>query len=532
MTAELGTVQRRHARAVSVLPQSGQPLPTPPTDIEKYSYVHRELPLLVGVSMVSVTCLTISQLFFIRLNPWLWFVIPFLVFTLVYYLISLRINLPSRNFDLAAHQRLVNTWRPRGYPVVDVWLPICGEPLAVLENTWTYVNRMLEGYPGEATAYVLDDGDNPGARALAAEMGMEYHVRANRGWFKKAGNLRHAYALSSGEYIAIFDADFAPREDFLAETLPYLDAEPELGIVQSPQYFRVQQSQSLMERGAGAVQELFYRVVQVSRDQQDGAICVGSCAVYRRTALDDIGGTTLIEHSEDVHTGFDLGAAGWRLRYVPIPLATGLCPAEPDSFLTQQYRWCSGSMSLLGSRKFWGRKLPFPTRLCYLSGFCYYLHTAIFVFVAPLIPILLIVALPGQVELRNYLWILPSTVYNLVVFPLWNRGSYRVTALMARNMYGWAHCFAVVDILRKKSMGWQPTGAGADKQATTRRIWRAMAWWGGVTSVLWVGSSLWRMATYPPANFVFLLLTGVLYAWVVALPFVARRREQRVIELP
>ena len=57
------------------------------------------------------------------------------------------------------------------------------------------------------------------------------------------------------------------------------------------------------------------------------AICVGSNAVYRRAALDSNGGTTLIEHSEDVHTGFDLRRNGWPLRYIPVNLATGLCPA-------------------------------------------------------------------------------------------------------------------------------------------------------------------------------------------------------------
>ena len=79
-----------------------------------------------------------------------------------------------------------------------------------------------------------------------------------------------------------------------------------------------------MERGAGAVQELFYRVVQVFRDRLGGAICVGSCGLYRRAALDSTGGTTLIEHSEDVHTGLDLYRQGWNLRYLPIALATGI----------------------------------------------------------------------------------------------------------------------------------------------------------------------------------------------------------------
>jgi cellulose synthase (UDP-forming) len=49
-------------------------------------------------------------------------------------------------------------------------------------------------------------------------------------------------------------------------------AEPRLGIVQSPQHFRVLSGQNWIERGAGAVQELFYRNVQVSRQYFGAAI--------------------------------------------------------------------------------------------------------------------------------------------------------------------------------------------------------------------------------------------------------------------
>jgi len=92
----------------------------------------------------------------------------------------------------------------------------------------------------------------------------------------------------SGDVVASVP-DFAPRADLPAELLPYFSADPSLGIVQSPQYFRTTARMSWMERGAGAVQELFYRLVQVCRDRHDGAICVGSCAMYRRAALDDAG---------------------------------------------------------------------------------------------------------------------------------------------------------------------------------------------------------------------------------------------------
>ena len=86
--------------------------------------------------------------------------------------------------------------------------------------------------------------------------------------------------------------------------------------------------------GAGAVQELFYRSIQPERSRKGGSICVGSCAVYRREALQDNLGMTLAEHSEDVLTGFDLNSKGWKLRYIPVALSTGNCPDNVLAFLS------------------------------------------------------------------------------------------------------------------------------------------------------------------------------------------------------
>ncbi len=99
--------------------------------------------------------------------------------------------------------------------------------------------------------------------------------------------------VSDSEYILLLDADFAPRPDLLDETLPYLAAYPDIGIVQTPQYFHINDKQTWVERGAGAVQEMFYRSIQTARAGKGGAICCGSCAVYRRTALQDNRGMSL-----------------------------------------------------------------------------------------------------------------------------------------------------------------------------------------------------------------------------------------------
>jgi cellulose synthase (UDP-forming) len=484
---------RTSARAAVRVPEPvGRDTLAPPSEDEKLRYADRRLWVLQIGSAISFGTLLASQVFFVTLSPWLLLLTPLLAFGVLYYLISVLVNAGTPGFDLRAHRRLVrdNTT----HPSVDVFLPVCGEPSEVLANTWRYVLRMKRHYPGRVDVHVLDDSPTTGLARAALRHGFIYQRRLNRGWYKKAGNLRYAYRRSAGELILVLDADFAPRHDLLDELVPYLVADRRLGIVQSPQFFRVEPGQGWLQRGAGAVQELFYRLIQVSRQQHGAAICVGSCALYRRSALDAIGGSTLIEHSEDVHTGFDMRRKGWGLRYVPVPLAAGLCPADLRSFFTQQYRWCTGSLSLLGSTKFWNTRMSFRARLSYLSGFCYYLHTAIFAVAAPVIPVLMLTVFVEYVTLRNYLLIVPSTLYNLVVFPAWHRCRYSFETWTTKLVYGWAHFWAVWDILLQRRMGWQATG-GQVRRNRTGRLRIGIAVWSAGTTGAWTLLAAQRMIT-------------------------------------
>ncbi|CAM9677332.1 unnamed protein product, partial [Hapterophycus canaliculatus] len=165
----------------------------------------------------------------------------------------------GKDFQPDVHAEVLHRSRERGYePSVDVFLPVCKEPLHLLANTWKYVSAL--DYPdAKINVFVLDDGVSGSVRDLAAEFGFEYVVRDNVPELKKAGNLRNAFARTSGEAIAIFDADFCPRPDFLRETVPYLGEDPSVGIVQTPQFFRLREEQTWVEQGAGVSQEFFYR---------------------------------------------------------------------------------------------------------------------------------------------------------------------------------------------------------------------------------------------------------------------------------
>jgi cellulose synthase (UDP-forming) len=490
-------------------------LPVPPNDTEKYTYVRRHAWVLAVCAALSIPPLVYGQVRMVLNSPWFYAYVPIALFGVACFLLYVIADGMSRSFDLAEHKRIVAGWMPLWYPSVDVFLPVCGEPMPVLRNAWIGVAALRKRYRGQVTPYVLDDSASPEIKAMARRFGFAYATRPNRGWFKKSGNLLYGFGISEGDYILLLDADFAPRSDLLDETLPYLDRFPDVGIVQTPQFFHVLDEQTWVERGAGASQELFYRSIQTARASRDAAVCVGSCAVYRRKALEDNRGMSLAEHSEDLHTGFDLRRLGWALRYVPVALSTGNCPDNILAFLNQQYRWCSGTMSLLFSKKFWRTKLPLRTRLCYLSGCLYYLNTAVFAFVIPLLSISLLAFDPGILQLKNLIFFAPILIYSGVIYPMWHHVPYRLEAWSVREISAWAHIFAITDIMRGRLRGWQPSGSSKTKQDGRRRFWIGLIGWSFGSAVLWTGLALWRMLTMTPSDFFLLFVLGAFQLVVV-----------------
>jgi cellulose synthase (UDP-forming) len=502
---------------ISRLPAPASPAATarygPPDDTEKYSYLDRDLAYLATILIIGAACLVISQVRFELHAPFAW---PFMIFTatyVIYQAISLPINFTGRGFNLARHQDLVGSWQPETYPTVDIYLPICGEPIDVLANTWRAVVDLIAAYPGSAQAFVLDDGPSQAAQDLAAQLTFSYLRRPDARAFKKSGNLRHAFARTSGEFVLILDADFAPRSDFLAETLPYFAGDARLAIVQTPQFFRESFAQAWIENAAGAIQEVFYRSIQVARDRFGAAICVGTSAVYRRSALEPQGGPTLIPYAEDVHTGLDVRRTGWSVTYLPLVLSTGICPDNLDAFVRQQYRWCTGNAGVMFSRRMWSVPMTIPARLTYISGFFYYAYTALLTFFGPIIPVIMLAFLPGQIRLRNFVVLLPAMLTGFVLYPLWHRASYGPSVWPLGIARGWAHVLAIWDGARGKTMGWHPTRTPG---SSLRRLRIGVTAWSGGMALAWLGLAIWRTAAMGTAQMAILLAVGLINLAAVA----------------
>ena len=511
-------LSNRGSAAQSLTIHNAGPLVSPPSDDEVYCYMGwqlRAVPVLLIVayglaawSMVRFTLAAVTVL-------WPMFIVLGLnAFGTV---LSMLTSFNNRRVTAKRHRRLVEGWSPAGrVPSIDVFLPTLGEDLAVLANTYTYVGQME--WPGEVNVFVLDDGDRAEVAELAAQFSFHYVVRPNLGYMKKAGNLQYAFTISGGDHIVILDADFCPRADFLAHLVPYMD-DPSVGIVQSPQYFDTTEEQNWIERTAGATQELFYRWILPSRDRFNAAVCVGTCALYRRRALRAAGGFAQIEHSEDIHTGLFLMRAGYHTRYVPAVVSRGLCPSDMAGFLNQQYRWCNGSLIRLDNDYLAGRgvRMTMRQRLCFWAGLMYYITTAVNVVVLYVPGLIMATVFPDQVQPTQFVPFLLGLWVYLVLLPWVSKGRWRFEVLRLQMAYSFAHLLAVVHKLRGRTAGWTPTGAVHGANALARKISAV----GAVAIALMLppfwAAVIWDIDRFGPRRFWLMAMFVCLYTYL-ALP--------------
>ncbi len=458
----------------------------PPDDDEVYDYLGPQMRWIQLFLIAAFVLVGWSMILFATGRPYLWPVLIVLAANVIGTTLSTLTGTYRRRVTWQSHQRTITDWQTHDgwHPSVDVFLPTCGESLDILRTTYRHVRSLQWASP--LTVYVLDDADRDEVRALAADHGFRYIVRSDRGHLRKAGNLRHAYSVSAGELIVIFDADFCPRPDFLQHLVPYLD-DPQVAIAQSPQAFATTEAMNWIQRTAGATQEFFYRCVLPPRDRTDAATCVGTSAVYRRSALDEVGGFAAIEHSEDLHTGRHLQQAGYQIRYVPVVLSRGLCPSDLAGFLNQQYRWCQGSLSRLRNDHIEApRRMRIRQWFAHWAGIFYYLTTAMNVFLLFLPGIVMAAVYPDDVRPEQLVPFLLGLWVYVVLFPLVSRSRWRLEVLRVQIAYSFAHTIAIWHKLIGREIDWVPTGAIGKSNALARSIsWLGTVSLGGSLLAFW-----------------------------------------------
>ncbi len=237
---------------------------------------------------------------------------------------------------------------PAVWPSVTVQLPIYNERYVA--------RRLLEAvggldYPADRLEIqVLDDSSDETTTILAetvrtlASLGLNVvHLRRPRRHGFKAGALAAGLKEASGEFIAIFDADFVPPSDFLRRTLPHF-ADPSVAVVQT-RWGHLNRDFSLLTMAQGLGIDGHFAVEQAARHRAGLFLNFnGTAGVWRRIAIDDAGGWTHDTLTEDLDLSYRAQLRGWRIEYRPEIVCPAELPVLVSGFKTQQRRWARGSI--------------------------------------------------------------------------------------------------------------------------------------------------------------------------------------------
>jgi cellulose synthase (UDP-forming) len=263
-----------------------------------------------------------------------------------------------------------------GWPSVDILVPTYNEPLSVVKPT-IYAAMGIDWPRDKLNIYILDDGTRDEFREFAATVGVQYVVRPTHE-HAKAGNINHALKTRCrGDYVAIFDCDHVPTRSFLQLSMGWFLKDKQLAMLQTPHHFF---SPDPFERNLGRFRQtpnegsLFYGLVQDGNDTWDAAFFCGSCAVLRRTALDEIGGIAVETVTEDAHTSLRLHRRGYTSAYIRIPQAAGLATESLSAHIGQRIRWARGMVQIFRlDNPLFGKGLKLVQRLCYANAMLHFL---------------------------------------------------------------------------------------------------------------------------------------------------------------
>ncbi|MFT4413999.1 glycosyltransferase family 2 protein [Fredinandcohnia humi] len=348
---------------------------------------------------------------------------------------------------------------------VDIFLATYNEPIDIVRRTLVACQNI--DYPTELLSiWICDDGRREEMKNLASTLGVGYITRDNN-THAKAGNLNNALTYTHGEFIVTIDADMMPKPSFLQQTLGYFDDEA-VAFVQTPQSFY---NEDIFQYNLGQgnnipnEQDLFMRVIQNGIGRYNSTLYVGSNTVFRRSAIQAIGGFATGTITEDMATGMLIQSKGFKTIFHNEVLAQGLAAETLQDYLSQRIRWARGTIQTM--RKWNPLTLPGLNgvqRLVYSSYFLYWFF-GVFRMVFLLAPILYLLfgipALVATLEGMLLFWV-PQYILSVIVEKLLLENRLKRTwssiyEVSVAPFLAWA---VLVEVLTKKGIPFKVTTKG------------------------------------------------------------------------
>ena len=343
---------------------------------------------------------------------------------------------------------------------VDVFIPTVDESLTLLRATVAAADAIEYA---NKTVYILDDGNRKQVKALAKTMGCEYMARPKQPNKKyKSANLNYALARSRGSFVLTIDADNIVEPNIIDDLLGHFK-DPSIAIVASRQAFTVEKTDFNHDH-------LFYNYMQAGKNRDGAAISCGSGVIYRRAALEELGGFSEWNLVEDLHTTYEANQHGYRSIYVTQSYVTGHAPRDLAVVYKQRGTWALDTMRMfIWQQPLFRKGLSVRQKLHYFEiGYCYVVSA----FILPAIFLVNFYTLAyDQAMISGGLWYvvfrLPALVATLMLFGRFSQGQ-----LTSRIWAGLFPVYFVASVRALTHPRTKPKYVVTSKQDTDQRYLR------------------------------------------------------------
>ncbi|HMC00583.1 MAG TPA: glycosyltransferase [Flavobacteriaceae bacterium] len=244
----------------------------------------------------------------------------------------------SEKFDFSNHDEI---------PLVTIQLPVYNE-MYVMQRLLDNISK-IEYPKNKLEIQVLDDSTDESLKTTAKHikqlqqtgLDIKHITRTNRKGFK-AGALKEGLKTAKGEFIAIFDADFLPKKDWLLQTIPYFK-NMKLGVVQT-RWTHLNRDYSLLTKVQAFALDAHFTLEQVGRNLQGHFINFnGTAGVWRKECILDAGNWQADTLTEDLDLSYRAQLKHWDFKYLEHVETPAELPVVMSAARSQQFRWNKGA---------------------------------------------------------------------------------------------------------------------------------------------------------------------------------------------
>lgn len=317
---------------------------------------------------------------------------------------------------------LLDFSNPEEIPFVTIQLPVYNE-MYVMDRLLD--NIALMDYPKDKLEIqVLDDSTDETVSTTfqhvekLRETGLDIkHIRRTDRSGYKAGALKEGLKIAKGEFIAIFDADFLPKPNWLKQTVPYFKDE-HIGVVQT-RWGHINRNYSILTKIQAFALDAHFTLEQVGRNSKGHFINFnGTAGVWRKTCIIDAGnweGDTL---TEDLDLSYRAQLKNWKFKYLEDVETPAELPVVISAARSQQFRWNKGGAE--NFRKMMWRVLKSKniSPKTKLHGLLHLLNSTMFlnVFLVAVLSIPMLYIKNEYAHLRFYFYFMSFFVVSTIIF--------------------------------------------------------------------------------------------------------------------